>query len=162
MDSQRLRLGARLGHEFCRQVTGYAGAAWEHEFNGKARATTYGLEAPAPSLKGDSGLLEAGRTLTPVEGSGLSRDSGVQGHTCVRQGVSGTALVRYEFWARGQDVNEGGRETFLEKGSPLNLPHPFQKLLSGRMAGQGTLSACRWLPVPAVVRAGEVCGTGKR
>lgn len=97
VDSQRLRLGARLGHEFCRQVTGYAGAAWEHEFNGKARATTYGLEAPAPSLKGDSGLLEAGLTLTPVEGSGLSLDFGVQGHTGVRQGVSGTALVRYEF-----------------------------------------------------------------
>ena len=97
VDSQRLRLGARLGHEFCRQVTGYAGAAWEHEFNGKARATTYGLEAPAPSLKGDSGLLEAGLTLTPVEGSGLSLDFGVQEHTGVRQGVSGTALVRYEF-----------------------------------------------------------------
>lgn len=97
VDSQRLRLGARLGYDFCRQVTGYAGAAWEHEFNGKARATTYGLEAPAPSLKGDSGLLEAGLTLTPVEGSGLSLDFGVQGHTGVRQGVSGTALVRYEF-----------------------------------------------------------------
>lgn len=97
MDSQRLRLGARLGYDFCRQVTGYAGAAWEHEFNGKARATTYGLEAPAPSLKGDSGLLEAGLTLTPVEGSGLSLDFGVQGHTGVRQGISGTALVRYEF-----------------------------------------------------------------
>lgn len=97
VDSQRLRLGARLGYEFCQQVTGYAGAAWEHEFNGKARATTYGLEAPAPSLKGDSGLLEAGLTLKPVEGSGLSLDFGVQGHTGVRQGVSGTALVRYEF-----------------------------------------------------------------
>lgn len=97
VDSQRLRLGARLGYDFSRQVTGYAGAAWEHEFNGKARATTYGLEAPAPSLKGDSGLLEAGLTLTPVAGSGLSLDFGVQGHTGVRQGVSGTALVRYEF-----------------------------------------------------------------
>lgn len=97
VDSQRLRLGARLGYEFCQQVTGYAGAAWEHEFNGKARATTYGLEAPAPSLKGDSGLLEAGLTLKPVAGSGLSLDFGVQGHTGVRQGVSGTALVRYEF-----------------------------------------------------------------
>ena len=97
VDSQRLRLGARLGYDFCRQVTGYAGAAWEHEFNGKARATAYGLEAPAPSLKGDSGLLEAGLTLTPVPGSGLSLDFGVQGHTGVRQGVSGTALVRYEF-----------------------------------------------------------------
>lgn len=41
--------------------------------------------------------MEAGLTLTPVAGSGLSLDFGVQGHTGVRQGVSGTALVRYEF-----------------------------------------------------------------
>ena len=97
VDSQRLRLGARLGYDFCRQVTGYAGAAWEREFGGKARATAYGLDAPSPSLKGDSGLLEAGLTLKPVADSGLSLDFGVQGHTGVRQGVSGTAQVRYEF-----------------------------------------------------------------
>lgn len=97
VDSQRLRLGARLGYDFCRQVSGYAGAAWEREFDGKARATAYGLDAPSPSLKGDSGLLEAGLTLRPVADSGLSLDFGVQGHTGVRQGVSGTAQMRYEF-----------------------------------------------------------------
>ena len=97
VDSQRLRLGARLSYAFSEQVSGYTGAAWEHEFNGKARATTYGLDAPSPSLTGDSALLEAGLTLTPVAGSGLSLDFGVQGHTGVRQGISGTAQVRYEF-----------------------------------------------------------------
>ena len=52
----------------------------------------------------------------------------------------------------------GEGKPFWKKGSlpPSSSPHPFQKLLLGRMTGQGTLMAFRWLAVPAVVRAGEV------
>src|SRR5699024_7726154 len=50
------RLGAMLSHNFSDHHAGFIGVAWEHEFNGKARATVNGLAAPAPSLKGNTGI----------------------------------------------------------------------------------------------------------
>src|SRR3546814_12781156 len=55
MDSQRTRLGARITYAFTDHVKGYAGAAWDNEYDGVARATVYGLDPPSPSLKGATG-----------------------------------------------------------------------------------------------------------
>lgn len=60
--------------------------------------------------------------------------------------------------AGGSSGMRGEGKPFWKKVSlpPSSSPHPCQKLLLGRMTGQGTLMAFRWLTVPAVVRAGEV------
>lgn len=46
VDSQRLRLGARLEYDLAEKLTPYIGAAWEHEFDGTARSSVpyYGLD----------------------------------------------------------------------------------------------------------------------
>src|SRR5699024_9981947 len=60
INSNLNRLGARLTHHVVDDWDIYAGGAWEHEFNGKARASVYGLSTTTPSLRGDSGIFELG------------------------------------------------------------------------------------------------------
>lgn len=95
--SERIRLGARLSYALSNKVTPYAGAAWEHEFDGKARATTNGLAIDAPSLAGDTGILEAGLTLKPSDDLPLSIDLGLQGFVGQREGVAGSFQARLAF-----------------------------------------------------------------
>lgn len=53
-------------HLGCERARGpLPGRGLEHEFDGKARATAYGLDVPAPSLKGDSGVFELGVSFKP-------------------------------------------------------------------------------------------------
>lgn len=96
-DSQRIRLGARFAYAVSDRVAPYVGAAWEHEFDGKARATAYGFDVPAPSLKGDTGVFELGLSMKPVPDSGFSFDLGMQGYTGMREGVSGSLQVKWAF-----------------------------------------------------------------
>ena len=97
MDSQRLRLGARATWKFAASASLYAGAAWEHEFNGRSRATTYGMEAPAPTMKGDTGVFDLGLSLSPAAMPNLTLEAGLTGYAGTRQGIGGNVLVRYEF-----------------------------------------------------------------
>ncbi len=96
-DSSRTRLGARFIHAYSDQTRVWAGAAWEHEFDGIARATVYGFDTPSPSLKGDTGVFELGLTLTPGSRQALSIDIGLQGYVGRRQGFGGAAAVKYAF-----------------------------------------------------------------
>jgi outer membrane autotransporter protein len=96
-DSSRTRLGARFIHAYGDQTRVWAGAAWEHEFDGVARATVYGFDTPSPSLKGDTGVFELGLTLTPSSRQALSIDIGLQGYVGRRQGFGGAAAVKYAF-----------------------------------------------------------------
>ncbi|MCL2000348.1 MAG: autotransporter domain-containing protein [Planctomycetes bacterium] len=97
VDSHRLRLGGRLTYAVNEYVSPYVGAAYEHEFDGKARATTYGHDIDAPSLSGGTGIGELGVTLTPSIDLPLSFDLGVQGYVGTREGVTGSLQVKYEF-----------------------------------------------------------------
>lgn len=97
VDSQRTRLGLRVAYALSDQVTPYAGAAWEHEFDGEARASTNGLSLDAPSLAGDTGILEAGLTLKPSADLPLSVDLGVQGFVGQREGLSGSLKATLAF-----------------------------------------------------------------
>ena len=60
--SLRTRLGARYTHQLSEKNAFYAGLAWQHEFDGESNAivaTTLGsASAPAPSMKGDTGIME--------------------------------------------------------------------------------------------------------
>jgi hypothetical protein len=97
VDSHRLRLGGRFAYAVSQRVSPYIGAAWEHEFDGEARAETYGQAINPPSLAGDSGIGELGLTFTPSASLPLSFDVGVQGYAGKREGVTGSVQVKIEF-----------------------------------------------------------------
>lgn len=96
-DSSRLRLGARFTYDINEYVSPYIGAAWEYEFNGKARATAFGYSIKAPKLEGNTGIGELGLSLKPTQKLPLSFDLGVQGYVGKREGVTGSLQVRFEF-----------------------------------------------------------------
>ena len=96
-DSSRLRLGARFNHAVNETVAAYAGLAWEHEFDGKAKASAYGYSIDAPELKGDTGIGEVGIAFKPSKTLPLSVDLGVQGYFGQREGVTGSLRIWYAF-----------------------------------------------------------------
>ncbi|MDY0259003.1 MAG: autotransporter outer membrane beta-barrel domain-containing protein [Desulfovibrio sp.] len=95
--SSRLRFGSRFAYLVNEYVSPYAGVAWEHEFDGKARASTNGYSMQAPSMRGDTGIGELGLLLKPSQTLPLSFDLGVQGYTGKREGVTGSLQARWEF-----------------------------------------------------------------
>jgi outer membrane autotransporter protein len=99
IDSRRTRLGARWSQTVLPGGQLYLGAAWEREYDGKAKVSIFGdrLTTPksAPKLTGNTTLVEAGFTLTPVKS--LTLEFGVQGHTGRREGVTGSFKVEYRF-----------------------------------------------------------------
>ncbi|GHU06090.1 hypothetical protein FACS1894158_11420 [Betaproteobacteria bacterium] len=98
MDSQRTRLGARWSLALNKQARAYVGAAWEHEYDSKAKASVGDYQIAAPKLKGDTGMLELGVTLNPsTTSSAWTLDFGVQGYTGKREGVTGSLKARYSF-----------------------------------------------------------------
>ncbi len=96
-ESLRTRLGGRFNYAVCDYATPYVGAYWEHEFDGKQRSSVNGVGVGSPSLKGDTGVGELGLTIRPVKDSGFSMDLGVQGYTGVREGVTGSLQLKFEF-----------------------------------------------------------------
>ena len=97
INSSRLRFGGRFAYILNEHVAPYIGAAWEHEFDGKARATTNGFDIDAPNLHGNTGIGELGLSLTPSADLPLTIDLGVQGYTGKREGVTGSLMVKWEF-----------------------------------------------------------------
>jgi len=97
VDSSRLRLGSRFSYIVNEYITPYIGAAYEHEFDGKARASTNGYDMEAPSMGGDTGIGELGLVYTPLTSLPLSFDLGVQSSVGKREGVTGSVQVKYEF-----------------------------------------------------------------
>ncbi|MCL1980635.1 MAG: autotransporter outer membrane beta-barrel domain-containing protein, partial [Proteobacteria bacterium] len=97
VDSHRWRTGARFSYAANAFVTPYAGAYYDHEFDGKAEATANGGRIDAPELKGGTGMGELGLTARPSLEAPLSFDLGVQGYAGTREGVSGSVRIKYEF-----------------------------------------------------------------
>ena len=88
IDSNRIRIGARLTHKVNEMNSFYGGLAYQYEFGGEARAHYAGLgEAPSPSVKGSSGMLELGWQVKPGEGP-LTLDLGVTGWAGKQRGGS--------------------------------------------------------------------------
>lgn len=97
VDSNRLRLGSRFSYMVNEHITPYIGAAYEHEFDGTARASTNGYAMKAPSMGGDTGTGELGLVYTPLASWPVSFDLGVQGFAGKREGVTGSLQLKYEF-----------------------------------------------------------------
>ncbi|MDR1646436.1 MAG: autotransporter outer membrane beta-barrel domain-containing protein, partial [Zoogloeaceae bacterium] len=97
IDSHRTRLGARWNQNIATSANLYLGAAWEHEYDGKAKASIHGHRLDTPELKGDTGMLEAGFTLNPTAAKPLTLDIGIQGYAGKREGVTGSVRANYRF-----------------------------------------------------------------
>ena len=96
-DSQRLRLGGQMSFIVNDFLKPYGGLYWEHEFDGRARATTYGYSIAAPKLRGDTGAGELGLSIKPAKAMPLSFDIAVQGYVGKREGVTGSLQGKFEF-----------------------------------------------------------------
>ena len=96
-DSHRLRAGLRLSFLANEVSTLHAGAYYEHEFDGKIRATVYDWDMPSPSLQGDTGIGEIGLTLRPSRESPFSVDMRLHGYVGKREGLSGSVQAKFEF-----------------------------------------------------------------
>jgi autotransporter-associated beta strand protein len=97
VDSLRTRLGAKWNYRLNPQANVYLGAAWEHEYGGKADASIYGHKLDAPRLKGNTGLAEIGLTLNPTSVQPLTLDIGVQGYGGKREGATVSFRAKYSF-----------------------------------------------------------------
>ncbi|MDR0576076.1 MAG: hypothetical protein LBI87_00685, partial [Candidatus Accumulibacter sp.] len=96
--STRARIGGRYTRTLGANLNGHAGLAYEHEFDGKAKATTNGHAIPnAPDLKGGTGIAELGLTLTPTPPPPRSIDPCQQRPAGKRVCPPRSLRVRYEF-----------------------------------------------------------------
>ena len=97
VNSHRTMVGARYNHELTDNATLYAGAAWMHEFDGDAHSVIGGFTSPAPTLKGNSGMVELGTTFAPMDSQNVLINLNVQGWTGVQRGISGGAGCTIKF-----------------------------------------------------------------
>ena len=97
VNSHRLRGGARFTHTLDEAISPYVGAAYEYEFDGKSKASTYGYDIDAPSISGSTGMAELGVNIKPVADSAFSLDLGLQGYTGKREGLTGSVQFKFEF-----------------------------------------------------------------
>lgn len=95
VDSHRLRIGGRYTHEVDKKNQFYAGLAWQYEMGGNAKATINGYGAPAPSLKGHSGMLELGWKAQAAENVKL--DLNLNGWIGKQRGIAGGVGVEFAF-----------------------------------------------------------------
>ncbi|WP_304244187.1 autotransporter outer membrane beta-barrel domain-containing protein [Phascolarctobacterium succinatutens] len=97
--SLRTRLGARYTHQLSEKNAFYAGLAWQHEFDGESNAivaTTLGsASAPAPSMKGDTGIMEFGWRVNNSDKFELGL--GVNGSVGKQKGVGFNLSLNFSF-----------------------------------------------------------------
>ena len=97
--SLRTRLGARYTHQLSEKNAFYAGLAWQHEFDGESNAivaTTLGsASAPAPSMKGDTGIMELGWRVNNSDKFELG--FGVNGSVGKQKGVGFNLSLNFSF-----------------------------------------------------------------
>lgn len=100
-NSVRTKLGFRYNHNMDVKNTIYAGLAWQHEFNGTANATIHNggisSSAPAPSVKGETGILELGWKINPTDTSRFEMDLGLTGCTGKQKGVGANVNFLWHF-----------------------------------------------------------------
>lgn len=91
------RVGMRATGTMMTNAMWRLGVAYEHTFEGNADATVSGIALDAPSLAGNTGILEAGFTMKPSAALPWTVDFGLKGYVGDRQGVTGSAMAIYKF-----------------------------------------------------------------
>lgn len=97
INSDRLRIGARITSNKENKFSTYYGLAYEYEFNGDADMTAQGLKAPTQSLQGSSVMAEVGFNYQPTPTSPWSFDLNMRGYVGERQGGSFNVQATYTF-----------------------------------------------------------------
>ena len=97
INSDRLRIGARITSNKENKFSTYYGLAYEYEFNGDADMTAQGLKAPTQSLQGSSVMAEIGFNYQPTPTSPWSFDLNMRGYAGERQGGSFNVQATYTF-----------------------------------------------------------------
>ena len=97
INSDRLRIGARITSNKENKFSTYYGLAYEYEFNGDADMTAQGLKAPTQSLQVSSVMAEVGFNYQPTPDSPWSFDLNMRGYTGERQGGSFNVQATYTF-----------------------------------------------------------------
>ena len=97
INSDRLRIGARITNNKDNKFSTYYGLAYEYEFNGDADMTAQGLKAPTQSLQGSSVMAEIGFNYQPTPDSPWSFDLNMRGYAGERQGGSFNVQATYTF-----------------------------------------------------------------
>lgn len=100
-NSHRTRFGGRFDLRILQNIRPYIGMAWEHEYDSFANTTatfddeTFGI--PAPGVRGNTGIFEAGISDAHMSESSWSFDGSIQGYTGVRKGIGGMFRTHYVF-----------------------------------------------------------------
>ena len=97
INSDRLRIGARINSNKENKFSTYYGLAYEYEFNGDADMQAQGLKAPTQSLQGSSVMAEVGFNYQPTPTSPWSFDLNMRGYAGERQGGSFNVQATYTF-----------------------------------------------------------------
>ena len=97
INSDRLRVGARITSNKENKFSTYYGLAYEYEFNGDADMKAQRLKAPTQSLQGSSVMAEIGFNYQPTPDSPWSFDLNMRGYTGERQGRSFNVQATYTF-----------------------------------------------------------------
>ena len=105
INSDRLRIGARITSNKENKFSTYYGLAYEYEFNGDADMTAQGLKAPTQSLQGSSVMAEVGFNYQPTPDSPWSFDLNMRGYTGERQGGSFNVQATYTFQPIAESPN---------------------------------------------------------
>jgi hypothetical protein len=97
-DSHRVRAGLRYTHALDKNVSVYAGLAYEHEFDAEVRAKVHrDYAVTAPDVKGGTGSGEIGLKMKPTHSRPLTIDLSLRGYAGKREGVTGSLRVKWEF-----------------------------------------------------------------
>ena len=97
INSDRLRIGARVTSNKENKFSTYYGLAYEYEFNGDAEMRAAGMNAPTQSLQGSSVMAEIGLNYQPTPDSPWSFDLNMRGYAGERQGGSFNVQATYTF-----------------------------------------------------------------
>ena len=97
INSDRLRIGARITSNKENKFSTYYGLAYEYEFNGDADMTAQGLKAPTQSLQGSSVMAEIGFNYQPTPTSPWSLELNMRGYAGERHGCSFNVQAMYTF-----------------------------------------------------------------
>ena len=101
VDSFRTLLGLRYSQKAGKTASFYTGLAWQHEFDSECNATVrsgaWSAEAPAPSVKGDTGILEVGYKFTPGNSGNFDVDFGAAGYVGKQRGGSLKLNMQWKF-----------------------------------------------------------------
>lgn len=97
INSDRLRIGARITSNKENKFSTYYGLAYEYEFNGDADMTAQGLKSPTQSLQGSSVMAEVGFNYQPTPTSPWNFDLNLRGYAGERQGGSFNVQATYTF-----------------------------------------------------------------